>query len=396
MRKIFNIFKHSLSVVISNKPRYFLTSIGVIFAMVAIIAGNIIICSLSTDEMTLFADFDSDTLIVNNVDDNELSLIEQNVNGVFNEYSLSNANVITQSVKSGYNVKFEVYGVGANFHLSPIPAINNKENAVKAKIVQGRSFNYGDMLSKSNAVIINEAFGEMIFGTKEIIGQKIVISNEAYTVVGVLSNSLDVEQIQKDIIESKNEITNITIPIYVPISNVSGKNRTLIISNLSNVELSAQMVERIVGPLNTVSTYDRLMVKNQTEMNKRRNLLDIVMIIFMVISAIVIALLMAFSSKERIGEIGIKKAIGASNSDIALQFVFESLNMSAITSVIGIILGLACSIIIVTFAGVNSFIIDWNVLILAVLINFTICILSVIFPCAIASKRNIVEALRFE
>lgn len=398
MRKILNIFRHSFSVVISNKPRYMLTAIGVIFAMVAFIAGNIIICSISSDEMASYVDFDSDTLIVNNVDDNEFNLIKQNVDGFYNEYCLfgSSHTVKTEKIENGYNVNFNIYGVTEKFHLAPIPAIDNMENAVKTKIIQGRCFNYGDMLSESNSVIINQAFGEMLFGSEELIGQKIVIGSESYTIVGVLSNSLDVEQLLKEIEKNRNERINVTIPIYVPITNISAKTRTLVISNLSNTELSAQKVEKILGSLEKVSTFERLVVKNQKEINKSRNLLDIVMIIFMCILAVVIALLMAFSSKERIGEIGIKKALGASNSDITLQFVFESLNMSIFTSIIGIILGLAFSIIILTFISVYSFVIEWNVLALAILINFTICILSVVFPSVIASKRNIVEALRFE
>jgi macrolide transport system ATP-binding/permease protein len=105
--------------------------------------------------------------------------------------------------------------------------------------------------------------------------------------------------------------------------------------------------------------------------------------------------IMLVSVTERTREIGLRKAIGASNKDIMVQFLIESVLMSFLGGITGILLGGGTSVLITIFA-------KWTVrvslssVILATTFSLVVGIVFGLWPAHKASKLDPIEALRYE
>jgi putative ABC transport system permease protein len=98
---------------------------------------------------------------------------------------------------------------------------------------------------------------------------------------------------------------------------------------------------------------------------------------------------------ERTREIGLRKAIGAKRKDISLQFLAESVMLTFIGGIVGIILGLLLSYAVSYFAGMTTVITSWSIF-LAVGVSTAIGIVFGYYPARHAASLNPIDALRYE
>ena len=105
--------------------------------------------------------------------------------------------------------------------------------------------------------------------------------------------------------------------------------------------------------------------------------------------------IMYVSVTERTREIGLRKAIGASNKDIMTQFLIEAVLMSFIGGIAGIILGIGISVLITVFSG-WAVIISLSPIILATTFSLIVGVVFGLWPAKKASTLNPIEALRSE
>ncbi|MFA6243665.1 MAG: FtsX-like permease family protein, partial [Candidatus Hydrogenedentales bacterium] len=98
---------------------------------------------------------------------------------------------------------------------------------------------------------------------------------------------------------------------------------------------------------------------------------------------------------ERTREIGIRRALGAKKRDIVLQFVIETVLLSATGGIIGVILGLAIPLVITYFADLKTIVTFWSP-ILAFSISALVGVIFGIYPAMRAANMDPVEALRHE
>ncbi len=105
--------------------------------------------------------------------------------------------------------------------------------------------------------------------------------------------------------------------------------------------------------------------------------------------------IMFVSVTERTREIGLRKALGANNQDIMIQFLIEAVMMSLLGGVGGIALGAGVSLLITLFAGWAVKIAPFSI-ILATVFSFVVGVVFGIWPARQASALNPIEALRYE
>ena len=105
--------------------------------------------------------------------------------------------------------------------------------------------------------------------------------------------------------------------------------------------------------------------------------------------------IMLVSVTERTREIGLRKAIGANNKDIMVQFLIEAVLMSFIGGVAGILLGSGVSVLITLFAGWTVRVSSFSI-ILATGFSLIVGIAFGLWPAQKASKLDPIEALRYE
>ena len=122
-------------------------------------------------------------------------------------------------------------------------------------------------------------------------------------------------------------------------------------------------------------------------------LLPIISLIALLAAGIVIVVLMLMSVNERIGEIGLRKAVGARSQDILFQFLTEVSATSIVGGIIGVAIGLACFSFFASFMKL-SFFIPWQIYLLGIALPVLVGIAAGIFPAKKAAACIPVDALR--
>ena len=104
---------------------------------------------------------------------------------------------------------------------------------------------------------------------------------------------------------------------------------------------------------------------------------------------------MLVSVTERIREVGLRKAIGAKNKDILLQFLIEAIILTVSGGLIGIILGSTLALVLSTSFGMVP-IIKVSIILISLIVSTLIGVVFGVYPASKAAKLNPIDALRVD
>lgn len=262
------------------------------------------------------------------------------------------------------------------------------------KINLGRRFTDTDVDGYRNVCVLGATVKNNLFGNIDPIGKYVKINNIKYLVVGTLKSVGSMGMVDLDDI------------IVTPITTFQAHTR---IKKIGVIYAKAEdnMPMDVLG----ARIKGLLLVRHRTEnfsLNSEQQYMDlaktttdtltlmlaIIGSIALIVGGIGIMNIMLASVAERTREIGIRKAVGAKNSDILLQFLIESTLISGGGGIIGIIIGVVSSLLIPT-----SFI-PTRITTTSIIVGFSVSVFIGIFfgvyPARKASLLNPVEALRYE
>jgi putative ABC transport system permease protein len=267
-------------------------------------------------------------------------------------------------------------------------------------LTSGRFFNDAENRSLARVAVLGPNVRQSLFGAADPVGQMMKIDNIPFQVIGVLNErGMDPHGIDKD-----NEVL---IPVNTLMRRVMNQDYVMFAKFLTRdrqqLNATAEQVRRMMREQHSLSINepDDFMivtpVKVQEIINRTTRMfnlyLPLLAIVSLLVGGMVIVNLMLISVNERIKEIGLRKAVGAKSSDIAMQFLIEALSITLVSGIVGICIG---ALIFTYVARIMSIppVISWSSLFICSAISVFIGILAGYWPAKKAANLTPIESLR--
>lgn len=394
MNKFLQSVKLALDGVVSNKMRSFLTMLGVIIGVAAVIT----LVSLgrgATATISKQIEGLGSNLIVINLRGRgagtTLSLSE--CEGLTSKQGIGAVSPsLTGSITAKYNeTKYDTSLEGVTEDYSTV----RNYSVSTGRFISGMDVEYGQPV-----VILGKTVSEQLFGRSDPVGKKIKLNGYEFKVIGLLeskSSSTSTSTIGSD--DDK-----VLIPITTAERILGTKTiRTVYVTAKNAASVGPAVTELDSYLLNRFNDQDAYSVFNQQSALSTLNTVTQTLTLFLsaiagislLVGGIGIMNIMLVSVTERTREIGIRKAIGAKRRDILSQFVIEAMVLSGSGGLIGIITGIIASKAIGKLISVTASI-SADVVLISFLFSLAVGIIFGLYPANKASKLNPIEALRFE
>jgi putative ABC transport system permease protein len=434
-------FQIALVAILASKMRSMLTALGIIFGVAAVIAMMAIGNGTKQEIMEQIKLVGVNNIVITPVteqrEDKEAEAQELK-NKKFspglslNDYKsllellpnieMSSPEIIYETfiIKDGIRRSARVVGIEPEYF--PITNFN---------LEKGQMFSQTQILNGEQVCIIGKSLQSKFFSTEDPIGKYIKCGTTWLKVIGVLE-----ERVISENSITKLGIRDYNMDVYTPVKTllIRMKNRSLVtkatlkqgeedeeeikkpepsynyhqldkitvrVKETEQMQPTAEIISRLLARRhNQVIDFEvsipEILVKQQ---QRNKELFDLVLGaiagISLLVGGIGIMNIMLASVLERIKEIGLRMAIGATKKDVISQFLIEAVIISVSGGIVGVLLGIGLSLIISEIADIPTIISP-----LSVLISFTVsALVGVVFgiaPAKRAADQDPVESLRHE
>lgn len=267
----------------------------------------------------------------------------------------------------------------------------------------GLNLKAGQFLDKNTSadtVVLGRDLAVELLGSDSSIGQQILLRGEPFTVIGILdyygssatiSTVFDMNRtafVQLHAAKSFNQgISNLQ---QVAVRTASGYDTSQVAANVEQKIISNHDSEEdvaVLRPNETVEISDQLF-------QMLSGAISAIAAISILVGGVGVMNIMLVSVTERTREIGIRKAVGATNRQILSQFLIEALVMTAAGGIAGFGVGYAIAYGVATLYGfLPGF--EWYILGVAVGVSFIVGLLFGAWPAIKAARKDPIEALRY-
>lgn len=278
------------------------------------------------------------------------------------------------------------------------------ENYLKTsglEIEKGRNFTDREIRYGSQSIIIGHEIATKLFEKKDPLGKIISLNANKYKIVGVLKakgSSMGFGSDRNAFItlshlRQKYYRPNMNFTISFMVSKQELMNAAVDEGQgLFRVIRKLKLNEEDNFSITQSDTVSQLLIENL----KYVTLAAIIIALITLLGASVgLMNIMLVAVSERTREIGVRKALGANNQTIKNQFLVESVVITELGGVIGILLGITLGNIVSHFTG-GSFSVPWFWVLISLLVSLTVGLVSGLYPAVKAAKLSPIESLRFE
>ncbi len=237
-----------------------------------------------------------------------------------------------------------------------------------------------------------------IFGTDQSIGKMVTIKGKPFTIIGILKrtntpinyNTVDFDNAVVinlasglDLSQGASQIQQINVQsdsVEYLDGIITNINKTLLKTHFGQADFSVLSGDKVAQPTSGIFT-------------AIAGVSVAIAAISLVVGGVGIMNIMLVSVAERTREIGIRKALGASNGDIVSQFLIESLALSVGGGIAGYLLGYALAFVISTFLTFDP-VFTWQIAVVALTVSVVIGTLFGLYPAIRAARKDPISALR--
>jgi len=441
MQRILFNFNLAVEGVFANKLRAFLTALGIIFGVAAVISmlaiGNGAKKAI-LEQMKLVG---SNSIIIK-------SSVESSGNNAEEENESDNGNgkkkrkwspgftmndlhsikqVLPTIEETGAEIEFklQIIGNGKQGKTTVIGIEPSYFSLNNLTLETGKTFSNYHIEHGLPVCIVGKSIQTKYFQGENVIGKKIKIGQNWMTIVGVLKRRLArKESLEKFGLQDHN--SHVYIPIQtalirfenrakVSAADINSRNRkfdpnenyhqidraVIKIADVGYLQASADVIARLLkrrhnNAVDFEIQIPELLIQQQQKTQETFNMvLAVIAGISLLVGGIGIMNIMLASVLERIKEIGVRRSLGAHKEDIVTQFLFEALFICLIGGIIGIILGIVTAHLIAQSADIPT-IVSLSSILLSFGVAFLVGVVFGLFPAQRAANYDPIKALRSE
>ncbi|MFZ2663943.1 MAG: ABC transporter permease [Patescibacteria group bacterium] len=394
--KINETLKTSLDSLALNKVRSFLTMLGVIIGVFAVVTLISLVKGVENYIEDQFKLLGANTVYVmpgkistggtgQNTGAGLMSgkLKEKHVD-LIETYAKDYIDAVTPSVETSKSIKYktkEYYAgiLGVNYQGTDI---------FNMEILYGRHFSKLEQMTKSRVTVLGYSVNEELFNNENSIGQKVKIDAKTYEVIGVMEK------------KGPSFDGSVVVPYTAVIQDFDGRISSIAAKAKADQDLELVVQQIKIALMKDLKKDDFSVLTQKDFMESINSILDILTValgaiagISLLVGGIGIMNIELVSVTERTREIGLRKALGATSKNIKLQFMTEAVLISVAGGVVGLLLGWLATFAMRSF--VRAEIPTWSIL-LSLGFSAFVGVAFGTYPAIKASQKDPIQALRYE
>ena len=385
-------FSLAIKSLLGSKMRSFLTMLGIIIGIAAVIALISLFNGMTSEVVSQFESFGTTTINISitgrggnrRVDPEELlEVAESNPDSIL---GISPNLTMNVTIKNG-NENQTTSCLGVSEAYAELKVLT---------LVSGRFLQYIDVERRQKNCVVGSYIVQNLFDGNDPVGEVLKIGGNNFTIIGVLDETAKSEQGSED------------DRIIIPYTSARTLTRMSFISNyimcavdVEHVDKATNLVKEVLLKTYTSEDYFKVTAMSSVidSINEMTGMMSTVLGgiagISLLVGGIGIMNIMLVSVTERTREIGIRKSLGAKRRDIMSQFLVEAATTSLIGGILGIILGLALAELLAPLMEIKA-----APTLGSVLLSFGVSALIGVsfgyFPANKAAKLNPIDALRHD
>lgn len=434
--------KHLLLMSTVNKVRITLTAIGIFVAVTVFAIGFIATNSYYHKSLSVIDEIQKNTVAVN-YKASESKQITEFVNRIglapADDVMLPEPKPILCKEIDGeryLNVMATLHGVNNLYVATPFALTEDSLYIPsQTQLTEGRLFTHSDIQEENHVAVIDEITALLLFPGESALGKTITVGSgingssvshennpdrQSLTlqVIGIVKSNSIMQERRLVLEKTLNETTDSLFfqsQIYCPIGLINEyypeeekeKHMIFTFDTQENYEQAVSLLSTLSetstnsGLSFTYTTYEIQKSILEEDLQYTKIILNLITAFLCLISGISIMSITFFSIKERIPEIGVRKAFGATNIDIVFQFIFEMVSLAFLTATIATCFSILLSKALSVYLYENLYVVfpitlGAPYLLLPILIGVLEAVLCSIPPSLYAARIKVTDALRFE
>ncbi len=272
---------------------------------------------------------------------------------------------------------------------------------------EGRFITQEDLAQSNKVVVLGSTRREQIFGSRPAVGQTLNIGGTTYTVVGVMEKKeFFFNSANDNALEWMNRF--VFVPVTSMLNRMSGDRQQQKVAYINvqvrevkdidkAMEEVATILRRTHGGVTDFEIYNR--AQRMQQMQQQSMIYDVTFLICgtisLLVGGIVIMNILLASFNERVREIGTRKALGATGLNIMAQFIVESVVVTIMGGLLGVVLGAGFTKIISDLIQ-QPLVFSPATVVLGLSFSVVVGIFFGFYPAIKAARLNPIQALRYE